>query len=313
MAEGTPPSGTPSPAQNRERGTSRGTSRRPPGNGRASPSPGQVALSAQSGASAGHAPLLRTLQRAGRSTGPGRDPHPGLLDYTSAATGARIHPPNHWASGFTPEPGPAPVAAEPAAEPATDAEAATAAPAAGDEDDGDTMAVDDDDEGAIAAAPQPGPALRSIAIQNRKRKGPPNPTLEGVLNAAGVGDAAAQPGTNAPDAKRAPDRARDISRGLRSRPRWVSGSDEFEAVRIFRTPPADGETPVFPIPSPLGTPEELLAPPTAGATIQDLQPTDSTAPVGNAYSSPRPDGTEATRRPEPPKAPPLAPLAPGTE
>ena len=205
------------------------------------------------------------------------------------------------------------MAAEPAAEPAADAEAATAAPAAGDEDDGDTMAVDDDDEGAIAAAPQPGPALRSIAIQNRKRKGAPNPTLEGVRNAAGVGGTAAQPGTNAPDAKRAPDRARDISRDLRSRPRWVSGSDEFEAVRIFRTPPVDGETPVFPIPPPLGAPEELLAPPTAGATVHDSQLTDSTAPVGNAYSSPRPDGTEATRRPEPPKAPPLAPLAPGTD
>ena len=63
----------------------------------------------------------------------------------------------------------------------------------------------------------------------------------------------------------------------------------------------------------LGTPEELLAPPTAGATIQDLQPTDSTAPVGNAYSAPRSDGTEATRRTEPPKAPPLAPLEPKTD
>ena len=129
----------------------------------------------------------------------------------------------------------------------------------------------------------------------------------------GWGTLLAQPGTNAPDAKRAPDRAWDISRALRSRPRWTSGIDEFEAVRILRPPPADGEAPSFPIPSPLGTPEELLAPPAAGATVLDFPLTDSTAPAGNAYSSPRPDGTEATRRPEPPKAPPLEPPAPGTD
>ena len=147
--------------------------------------------------------------------------------------------------------------------------------AAGAEGGGDAMAVDDDDEGASAAAPRPGQALRAIAIQDRKRKGPPNPTLEDVRNAAaGVGGAVVPPGANAPDAKRAPDRARDISRVLRARPRWISGNDEFEAVRIYRTPPADGEAPDFPIPSPLGAPEELLAPPTAGATIQDSQPTD---------------------------------------
>ena len=144
--------------------------------------------------------LLRTLQRAGMTTGPGRGPHPSLLDHTSPFSGARSHPAvhNHWGSGFTPGSVPAPAAAEPTAEPTADAEAATAAPATGDEGDGGTMAVDDDDEGAIAAAPQPGPALRSIAIQSRKRKGTPNPTLEGVRNAAGVGDTAAQPGTNAP-------------------------------------------------------------------------------------------------------------------
>ena len=175
------------------------------------------------------------------------------------------------------------------------------------------MAVDDDDEGAIAAAPQPAPALRSIAIQSRKRNGTPNHTLEGVRNAAGVGDTAAQPGTNAPDAKHAPDRTRDISRDLRSRPRWVSGRDEFDAVRVFRKPPVDGETPPFPIPPPLGAPEELLAPPAAGATVLDLQLTDSGAPVGNAHSSPHPGGTQATRRPEPPKPPPLAPLVPGAD
>ena len=314
---GTPPSGTPSPAPDLRRRASRGAGRRPSGNDQATP--GEVALSAQarsaqSGGSAGPG-LLRTLQRAGRTTGPGRGPHPSLLDHTSPSSGARSHPAvhNHWGSGFTPGSVPAPAAAEPTAEPAADAEAATAAPATGDEDDGGTMAVDDDDEGAIAAAPQPGPALRSIAIQSRKRKGTPNPTLEGVRNAAGVGDTAAQPGTNAPDAKHAPDRARDISRDLRSRPRWVSGSDEFDAVRVFRKPPVDGETPPFPIPSPLGAPEELLAPPAAGATVLDLQLTDSSAPVGNAHSSPHPGGTQATRRPEPPKPPPLAPLVPGAD
>ena len=168
MAEGTPPSGTPSPAQDPWRGTSRGTSRRPPGNNR--PTPGQVALSAQSGAPTGHAPplallgpLRRTIQHAGRSTAPGRDPHPSLLDYTHAATGARVLPPNPWAGGFTPATDPAPVAAEPAAAPATDAEAATAAPAAGAEGGGVAMAVDDDDdEGASAAAPRPVQALRAI-------------------------------------------------------------------------------------------------------------------------------------------------------
>ena len=92
MAEGTPPSGTPSPAQDRGRGTSRDTSGRPPGNSR--PSPGQAALSAQSGAPAGHAPplaplgpLRRTLQHAGRSTGPGRDRHP------TVGRDRRAHPP----------------------------------------------------------------------------------------------------------------------------------------------------------------------------------------------------------------------------
>ena len=118
----------------------------------------------------------------------------------------------------------------------------------------------------IAATLQPGPALRSIIIPSRKRKGTPTPTLEDVRNAAGVGDTAAQPGTNAPDAKHTPDRARDISRGLRSHPRWVSGTAEFDAVRVFRMPPVDGETLPFPIPSHLGAPEELLAPPAAGAT-----------------------------------------------
>ena len=119
-AEGTPPSGTPSPARDRGRGTSRDTSGHPPDNSR--PSPGQAALSAQSGAPTGHAPpltllgpLRRTIQHAGRSTAPGRDPHPSLLDYTHAATGARVLPPNPWAGGFTPAPGPTPVAAEPAA------------------------------------------------------------------------------------------------------------------------------------------------------------------------------------------------------
>jgi hypothetical protein len=175
------------------------------------------------------------------------------------------------------------------------------------------MAVDDDDEGASAAAPRPGQALRAIAIQDRKRKGPMSPTLEDVRNAAGVGDAVVPPGANAPDAKLAPDRARDLSRALRARPRWISGNDEFQAVRIYRTPPADGEAPDFPIPSHLGAPEELHAPPTAGATIQDSQPTDSSAPVGNAYSAPRSDGTAATRRTEPPKAPPLAAIEANTD
>jgi len=175
------------------------------------------------------------------------------------------------------------------------------------------MAIGAGDDGAAAAAPLPVPVRRAIAIHNRKRKGAPTPTLEDVRNAAGVGGTAAQPGPNAPDAKRAPDRAWDISRDLRSRPRWISGIDEFEAVRILRPPPADGEAPVFPIPSPLGTPEEPLAPPAAGATVLDLPLTDSTAPTGNAYSAPRSDGTEATRRPEPPKAPPLEPPAPGTD
>ena len=175
------------------------------------------------------------------------------------------------------------------------------------------MAVDDDDEGASAAAPRPGQALRAIAIQDRKRKGPMSPTLEDVRNAAGVGDAVVPPGANAPDAKHAPDRARDLSRALRARPRWISGNDEFQAVRIYRTPPADGEAPDFPIPSHLGAPEELHAPPTAGATIQDSQPTDSSAPVGNAYSAPRSDGTAATRRTEPPKAPPLAAIEANTD
>ena len=70
------------------------------------------------------------------------------------------------------------------------AETAAAAPAAGDEDD-DAMV--DDDEGALAAAPQPGPLLRSITIpKSKKRKGAPSPTLEDVRNAAGVGDAPAQ-------------------------------------------------------------------------------------------------------------------------
>ena len=195
---------------------------------------------------------LQTLQRAaGRTTGPGHGPHPSLH---TAASDARNRPAihNHWDSGFTPGSVPTPAAAEPTAEPATDAEAAAAAPATGDEDGGGTM-VDDDDEGAIAATLQPGPALRSIIIPSRKRKGTPTPTLEDVRNAAGVGDTAAQPGTNAPDAKHAPDRARDISRGLRSRPRWVSGTDEFNAVRVFRKPPVEGEIPPFPIPPPLGT------------------------------------------------------------
>ena len=84
-------------------------------------------------------------------------------------------------------------------------------------------------------------------------------------------------------------------------------------MRVFRKPPVDGETPPFPIPPPLGAPEELLAPPAAGATVLDLQLTDSSAPVGNAHSSPHPGGTQATRRPEPPKPPPLAPLVPGAD
>ena len=306
----------PTPAPSRERGTSSGASHRPAGKSRSSP--GQTAMAAQSGASAGHAAplalLRRTKPRAGKTTGSGRGSNPNPLGLASTAIVARV-PPNHWDSGFTPESEsvPAPAAGAPAAAPAADAEAAAAAPAAGGADDDDAMSVEGDDGGAIAAAPQPSPALRTIAIQSRKRKGPSAPTLEGVLNAAGGGDAATQAGANAPDAQLAPDRARDISRVLNSRPRWVSGSDEFAAVRVLRAPPADGEPPGFPIPSPLGTQEELLAPPTAGPTVQDFPPTDSTAPVGNAYSSPRPGGAEATRWPEPPKAPPLAPLAPNTD
>ena len=275
-------------------------------------------MAAQSGASAGPAAplalLRRTKPRAGKTTGSGRGSNPNPLGLASTAIVARV-PPNHWDSGFTPESEsvPAPAAGAPAAAPAADAEAAAAAPAAGGADDDDAMSIEGDDGGAIAAAPQPSPALRTIAIQSRKRKGPSAPTLEGVLNAAGGGDAATQAGANAPDAQLAPDRARDISRVLNSRPRWVSGSDEFAAVRVLRAPPADGEPPGFPIPSPLGTQEELLAPPTAGPVIRDFPPTDSTAPVGNAYSSPRPGGAEATRWPEPPKAPPLAPLAPKIE
>ena len=187
------------------------------------------AQSAQSAGPAGYG-RLQTLQTAKKAAGPGRGGNSSL--YT-AAVDASNRPAirSHWDSGFTPGSVPAPAAAAPTAEPAPpDAEAAAAAPAAGDEDGSGAMV--DDGEGAPAAAPQPGPPLRSITIpKSNKRKGVPTPTLEDVRNAAGVGGAPAQPGASAPDAKHAPDGARDTSRDLRSRPRWVSDAEAFDAVR----------------------------------------------------------------------------------
>ena len=100
---------------------------------------------------------------------------------------------------------------------------------------------------------------------------------------------------------------------MRSRARWVSDTEAFDAVRIFRSPPSEGEAPSFPIPSPSGAPEELLAPPAAGPTVLDWQLTDASAPVGNAHSSPHPGGAQVARSSEPPKPPPLAPLVPGSD
>ena len=128
-----------------------------------------------------------------------------------------------------------------------------------------------------------------------------------------MGGAPAQPGASAPGAKHAPDRARGIIRDLRSRQRWVADAEAFNAVRSFRSPPSEGETPSFPVPSPSGAPEELLAPPAAGPTALDRQPTDAGALVGNAHSSLHQGGAQAARSLEPPKAPPLAPLVPGTD
>ena len=193
---GTPPSDTPSPAPDLRRHAGRDVDRHPSGNDRAIPSPGEVAQSAQaqsaqSAQSAGYG-RLQVLQTAKKTTGPGPGGNSSL--YT-AASDARNRPANHshWDSGFTPGSVPAPAAAAPTAEPPAPpgAEAAAAAPAAGDEDGGEAMV--DDDEGALAAAPQPGPVLRSITIpKSKKRKGAPSPTLEDVRNAAGVGDAPAQ-------------------------------------------------------------------------------------------------------------------------
>ena len=137
--------------------------------------------------------------------------------------------------------------------------------------------------------------------------------LTNVRNAAGVGDVPAQPGANAPDAKHAPDRARGIIRDVRSRARWVSDFEAFDAVRIFRPPPSEGEAPSFPIPPPSGAPEDPLAPPAAGPTVLDHPLTEAGAPVGNAHSFSHPGGAQSARRSEPPGLPPLAPLVPGSD
>ena len=62
-----------------------------------------------------------------------------------------------------------------------------------------------------------------------------------------------------------------------------------------------------------GAVEELVAPPAAGPTILDRPLTNVDVPVGNAHSTPRPDGAWQPRQEDPPKAPPLAPLGHGID
>lgn len=173
----------------------------------------------------------------------------------------------------------------------------------------------EEDAGAPAAAPPPAPAHRQIAIpKNRKYKGAPPLTLEDVRNAAGVGgDAPAQPDADAPGAKFAYVRAQDTVRDLRLRDRWTADDDEFNAVRFFQLPLAEGGEPTFPMPPPPDAEEELLAPAAAGPTVLDRPLTDAGAPVCNAHSAPRAEGEWQTRSADPPKAPPLTPLEHGAD
>ena len=170
-------------------------------------------MSAQSGASVPGADgtgLLRVLQRATKTIG--SVPHGGDGDPHAPDTRKRAAL-DHWGSGFTPEPLPAPTTATDAPQ---GAEAPPAAVAAADNVDcGEAM----QDDGAVAAAPAPSPALRPISIKKHKKaKGAPSPTAEDVRNASGVGDPPAQLHADAPGAKFAYARAGDIARALRSRP-----------------------------------------------------------------------------------------------
>ena len=293
---GPTPNNRPSDNQTR-RGPNRPGGRRPPG---------AVSRSAQSAASNSAPSALTILSRTAGTAGP----VPGEGDADSRDSASRKRPAaavNHWSEGHSPDP----VAASATPAPSDAGAAPVAAAAAGDVGAGVAM---DDEDGAAAAAPGPAPENRPIVIQRHKKaKGAPSPTPEDDRDAAGGGDPLALLPADAPDAKFAYERAEEISRALGTRARWAPEAAEFEAVRNFQQPRTEGGAPLFPIPSPPGDVEELLAPPAAGPTYLDHAMAHDGAPVGNAHSAPLPDGAVGRLSEDPNKPPPLAPLKLGVD